>query len=107
MQLTPQQRRQLLKLHDFQQTPPTVSALLRDSWRAYLYITAVGLVGVCFFLWGGWPIASGIFAGMVLATIVRDIGWFRRLVQTWPLQREVTNWNRVKQLLEQAGGSAA
>ena len=102
MQLTSRQRRQLEKLRDFQQTPPTVSALLRSGWRAYLYVTTVGLIGFGVFLWGGWPVASGFFAGMVLATIIRDIGWFRRLVQNWPLQREVTDWSRVKQLLEQS-----
>lgn len=107
MQLTSQHRRQLAKLRDFQQTPPTVSSLLRTNWHAYLYVSTIGLIGIGFSLWRGWPIASGFFAGMVLATIIRDIGWYHRLVQTWPLQREVTDWNRVTQLLEQSDGSAA
>ncbi len=107
MQLSSQQRRQLLKLRDYRDTPPTVSALLRSGWRAYLYVATVGFVGIGFFFWSGWPLASGLFAGMVLATIVRDIGWYHRLVQSWPLQAEVTDWRRVEQLLEQSDGSAA
>ena len=107
MRLSSQQRRQLQKLREFRESPPTVSALFRDGWRAYLYVTIVGLIGVAFFLWGGWPIASGFFAGMILATVIRDVGWYRRLVRSWPMQREITDWNRVERLLEQPDGSAA
>lgn len=107
MQLNSHQRRQLQKMRDYRRTPPTVSALLRGGWRAYLYVAIVGLIGVGFFYWGGWPMASGLFAGMILATIIRDIGWYRRLVQSWPLQAEITDWQRVEQLLEQPDGSAA
>src|SRR5215207_5946886 len=102
MQLTSRQRRQLQKLHDYRRVPPTVTSLLRDGWRAYLYVTIVGLVGVGFFLWAGWPIASGLFAGMILATVLRDLGWYRRLVHSWPLQLEITDWKRVEQLLERS-----
>jgi hypothetical protein len=107
MQLSYQQRRQLQKLRDYRRSPPTIPGLLRDGWRAYLYVTTVGLIGIVFFLWGGWPFASGFFAGMVLATIARDVGWYRRMVQSWLLQAEVTDWRRVEELLERKDGSAA
>lgn len=107
MQLNSRQLRQLQKLRDYRRTPPTVAALLRSGWRAYLYLTTVGLVGVGVFHWGRWPMASGLFAGMVLATFIRDMGWYRRQVQFWPLQEEITDWPRVEQLLGHLDETAA
>lgn len=106
MQLTTQQRRQLVKLREFRTSPPTISTYVRDGWRASIYIIIVGSIGIAFFLWAGWPVASGLFGGMVLATLVRDIGWYRRIVKSWPLQREITDWTRVEQLLESLDGPA-
>jgi hypothetical protein len=107
MQLTTRQRQQLLKLREFHTTPPTISTYVRDGRRASIHIVIVGSIGIGFFLWAGWPVASGFFGGMVLATLVRDVGWYRRIVKSWPLQREVTDWKRVEQLLESSDGPAA
>lgn len=99
MQISPDQHRRLQKLQHYRQAPPTIPGFLRDGWRAYLYVSVVGLVGFGYFLWFGWQFASGLFAGMVLATVVRDLGWYRRIARAWPLQAEITNWQRVEQLL--------
>ena len=107
MQLTHVQLRQLQKMHEFRTVPPTIGSYIKLGWRAQLLVLLIGAIGIFLFLWAGWPLASGFFAGMVVATYARDIGWYRRMVQSWPLMREITDWNRVDELLSQSHGSAA
>jgi hypothetical protein len=38
--------------------------------------------------------------GMTMGTIIRDIGWFRRIKQNWPLTARITNWDVVKGIAE-------
>jgi hypothetical protein len=87
--------------------PPTILSYARSGWRALLYVPAVGAIGIAFSSWRGWPAATGIFVGMIIATVARDLGWCRRIVQSWPLTREITNWNRVDELLARSDGPAA
>lgn len=107
MQLTVAQLRQLQKMQEYRATPPTIRTHVASNWRPYLYLLIVGGIGIAFFLWAGWPVASALFAGMVFATFVRDLGWFRRMIQSWPLLQEITDWNKVDELIKQRHGPAA
>ena len=99
MQLTKKQLEQLRLALKFRESPPTVLAYLRLSLRVYLYLLVVGGAGIAFFLWGGWPIVSAFLAGLVVATVARDVRLFRQLVRNWQLSCEVTDWERVEQLV--------
>ena len=107
MQLTTEHFRQLRKMREFHKKSPTILAYIKSGWRAYAYLLTVGAIGIAFFLWRGWPVASAFFAGLVLATFLRDLGWYRRMVSSWPLHQEVTNWDRVDELLKQSHTPAA
>ena len=106
MQLAAKQRQQLQKTREFRQKPLTILNYIRSGWHVYAFQIGVGAFAIGFYLWGGWPIASGFFAGMVLATFLRDVGWFRRIVGSWPLTREITDWERVDELLTQSNTPA-
>jgi len=107
MRLTTQQLQQLKKMREFREVSPTIARYIRLGWRAYAYLLVVGAAGIIFFLWAGWPAASTFFAGMVLATFLRDLGWYRRMVNSWPLVHEITNWQRVDEILNQFHTPAA
>ena len=106
MQLTIRQVRQPRMSRACRDKPPTVLWYVRRSWRAYLLLGCVCGGGIAFFLWGGWPIASGFFAGFLLAAVARDLRWYSQFVQSWPLSNEITNWNRVDELLRSSSESA-
>lgn len=99
MQLTDAQARQLRAARGFRASPPTLRWYVRSSWRIYLLLTVVSGFGVGFSAWIGHPVASGFFAGLVLATFLRDLGWYSQFVKGWPLSNEITNWDRVDELL--------
>lgn len=102
VQLTDRQARQLRAASSFRASPPTLLWYLRSSWHIYLFLTVVGGFGFGFSAWIGRPVASGFFAGIVLATFLRDLGWYSRFVKGWPLSNEITNWDRVDELLSSA-----
>jgi hypothetical protein len=49
--------------------------------------------------WGGWQLGGMLIAGILLGCIWRDIVWFSLTVKNWPLSKEVTNWQRVEELI--------
>jgi len=99
MELSAKQVRQLRKTREFRHRAPTVGGYFRSSYKGYLFITLVSGFGIVFFVWAGWPSASSLFAGLLLATVLRDLGWYSRIVRSWPLTREITDWERVDELL--------
>ena len=100
MILSKRQIKQLQMAKKHKDSPPGVSMYFRSNWRTYLVLVVVGVASTVFFSWGGWPVASGFFAGLFIAMIARDLRWFEAMVKGWPLQREITNWERVDELLQ-------
>lgn len=101
MQITDAQARQLRITMNFRSAPPTVRWYFTSSWRIYLYLILLGVVAYPFFWWGGWPLVSGFFAGMVVAMLLRDLRWYQAFVAAWPLNKEITDWTRVQALLNE------
>jgi hypothetical protein len=101
MQLTTHQIRQLQLTRRLRDEPPTVSGFFWSGRWRYVYLVALGAIATAFFVWGGWPIVGGFFAGLVLANFQCDLRWYREFVRTWPMSREITNWQRVDDLLNQ------
>lgn len=100
MTLTPQQTAQLRILNGFRATPPTIRRYVTMAWKNTLLLTLLCLGAAAFFYWGGWPAASGVFVGMLIGTLARDLGWYRKLVRNWPLSEASTNWSRVEELIQ-------
>jgi hypothetical protein len=99
VQLTDRQAKQLRVAHGFRTSSPTLLWYIKSHWRAYLYLICVGALAIGFFAWADWPTASAFSAGLVLATLWRDIRWYNQFVEGWPLTNEITNWDRVDELL--------
>jgi len=100
MELTPKQIRQLQKLQQFRNSSPTVGEYFLMAWKVYFVIIVVGCIGIVFSFEEDWPAASGLFAGLVLMTLQRDFRWYKHIVRSWPLTKEITDWERVDELLK-------
>ena len=107
MKLTPKQQRQLEILRRFKDDPPTIGKYFRINWKIYLAFFVVGFIGVGYGCWIGWHWFSALVFGMVVAATLRDLGWYRQIVRNWPLTDEVTNWNRVDELLDEQNAESS
>ena len=99
MQLTDKQAKRLRVARRFRASPPKLFWYVKSYWRSYLFLSALGAFAIGIFAWAGWPIVAGFFAGLVLGTFVRDFRWYKQFVEGWPLTNEITNWDRVDELL--------
>ena len=100
MTLTASDRAQLHQLRAYRETAPTVLGYFKVAWKSTVFICALCAAAAAFYYWGGWPILSGFFAGTIFGVLTRDAGWYRKLVRTWPLSKEITDWRRVDELVE-------
>jgi hypothetical protein len=87
---------------DYRKSPPTVFRLLRKSLRSYLVLVPM-IIGVA----GLWIVleerlAAAWALGMLSAIVLRDIGWFRRIRQAWPIEAEVLDWDKIERLTNKA-----
>ena len=80
---------------------------LRKSARPYLILLLVyGVllsVLVCLDLW--MPFV--LMVGMLLGCLLRDVGWVRRIKQTWPFTLKTTDWDIVQRLAEKSDSTGA
>jgi len=102
MRLTQKQIKQLRMSRDLRERNPTLGWYIRGVWRYYLAILVFFLAVICFYTWAGWPLASAFVAGMLTAVLLRDLKWYRQMARGWPLSREITNWERVDELLAES-----
>lgn len=107
MKLTKEQLNQLRATRQLRERSPTLPGLYSRSWKTYVLNILISGVGIGFFLLGGWPSASMLIGGMLLGILVRDHRWYNLLIRSWPLTREITNWDLVDELLKEIEESAA
>jgi hypothetical protein len=77
----------------------TVPDVIRICWRSWLAL----VVGAIFGYWvatAGMPVIGWLVIGMCGGAFLRDIGRFQVLFRTWPVLREVINWERVRELIQ-------
>ena len=106
MQLTDKQIKQLQMSRALRGRAPTLGWYLLTAWRTYLLILLAGVAAICFYLWAGWPYMATFFAGLLIATLLRDLKWYRQFANGWPLSDAITNWERVDELLANQQASA-
>jgi len=76
----------------------TVANLIWSNRRAYAFLLFIFSAGVALLYAldpGAAKLAGFAFAGILL----RDVGYFRRTVQNWPVIKEAMDWNKVTELL--------
>ena len=99
MTLTKLQLRSLKLYMSWHTQSLTVAGIVRTSlwsWFALAFGAAIG----CLLILGGWAGAGWLLIGMAGGAFLRDIGRFRVLFHVWPVHHEVTNWTRVKEMIE-------
>jgi len=99
MKLTPAQNLTLQRLKKYREQAPAFGERLRlaSGLMIGLLVPFLILCGVTVWLKVIWalPLIAGAFIGAVTA----EIGHQRRYVSWWPLNREITDWQKVDQLL--------
>ena len=75
--------------------------VLRRSMRGYLFLFLVFGVVLGWLAWiEYWP-PFVLMLGMLVGCLLRDVGWIRRIKQTWPFTLKVTDWEIVRELAEE------
>ena len=102
MQLTKLEAVVLQRLHKYHTVAPTLGERLRamSGWMITMLMVcgALGVVLARLHVPGIVFLPAGVFLG----ALGRDIGSQRRFVKWWHVNREITDWNRVEQLLNDA-----
>ena len=102
MQLTKLEAAVLQRLNKYHTVSPTLGERLRamSGWMTMMLVVCVALGVVLARL----HVPGIVFlpAGIFLGALGRHIGSQRQYVKWWPINREITDWNRVEQLLNDA-----
>ena len=106
MKLTNRQLKQLRRTRQQLESPPTILGFFARSWKTYVFILLLNVAVIGFLWWGGWPSVSTFCGGFLLGILARDLRWFSGIVRSWPLNREITDWALVDELLKKADESA-
>ena len=99
MKLTPAQAAVLKRLQKYRVAAPALGERLRLAAgfmiALLLPVLLVGYLTVRLHLPSGLLVLAGLYVGAV----AREIGQQRRFVHYWSLNREITDWDKVEQLL--------
>jgi hypothetical protein len=97
-QLNRMQRRQVAWLLHFRDKPVSIASLAWYNRRTYAILGVVAVLTGALEYWGfGW-LGAAFVAVAFGAVFLRDIGFYRRSKNTWPIFREVIAWEKVEQL---------
>ena len=101
MKLTKRQLIQLKRGKEYRSNPPTVFAMFAKSKWKYLYMFLL-YVGVSGYFWFNQEyVLSALFGGMLFGILYRDLKWSLVLTRFWPVSAEITNWDRVDELISE------
>ena len=99
MKLTKVQLKTLQFFQRFRTESPTIGRWLSFNWFAWLPLLGIGVFGVLLTFVPG-TVFGWLVIGMAAGAFFRDIGRARSMSQVWPIYREITNWQKVTELLE-------
>jgi hypothetical protein len=75
-----------------------LSGYLRMNFGKYAFILLYFSAALLFFAVTGLWFGFTLVLGMLLGTLLRDLGWVRAVGQNWPFTVKVTDWGRVEAL---------
>lgn len=101
MKLNKAQADSLRRLQRYRTHPPSLQERLRLVARfAVALLVIVVLLGAVF-VWLEVPGALFLLAGLYLGAVAREIGQQRLFIEWWPLNRQITHWEKVDEILTQ------
>jgi len=74
---------------------------MKGSWLKYLLALALFLVAIAACVFSGSVIFGVLLGGYLLGIVTRDFQWIRNQIEVLPLTSEITNWERVEQLIQE------
>ena len=79
---------------------PSILGIIKFNARLYLLTFAIFAVMILIeYLMIGWWFASLLIAAC-FGVFLRDISMFRVRIRSWPMTREITDWDKVASKLE-------
>jgi hypothetical protein len=81
--------------------PLTAMDLIKESWQNYTLTLALVTVAIAVSVLNGWTALAIFFGGYLAGIVERDFQWLRNQVKVLPLSSEITNWERVEQLVQE------
>jgi glutaredoxin len=102
MKLTPVQAAVLKRLQKYRVAAPTLGERLRLAAGFMIALLLPVLLLGYLIVWLQLPGGLLLLAGAYVGAVAREIGQQRRFVHYWSLNREITDWDTVDQLLSGA-----
>jgi glutaredoxin len=99
MTLTPVQVALLKRLQRYRERPPTLAERLRLTAGFMVVLLVPVMLGGYVLVRLEVPAAAFLVAGLYMGAVAREIGQQRRFVHFWSLNREITDWRKIDQLL--------
>jgi len=96
----PELHRKLLENYNhFHDRPPSIRELMSMSVINHIALLMIFGAFVSISLaFDETYFATGL-VGVILGAFGRDLGWYRRTVQLWPLQNVILDWNKIDEIL--------
>ena len=85
-------------LREYRTTPPTVARLFRKSLKMHVALSLLFGCSAGLLTLLGMSTAAVAFGGAWLGAMSRDLGMFRRVVQIWPHEAAVLDWELIDRL---------
>jgi mycoredoxin len=89
----------LRRLQKYRSHPPTLRERARLSAVFMLVLLVPAGLACALLIWMELPAAVFLVVGLYIGGIAREIGLHRQFVLWWPLNRHITDWNKVDELL--------
>lgn len=99
MKLTPAQTLTLQRLKQYREQSPALGERVRLGMTLMLVLLVPFALLALATVWLKVPGALPLIAGAFIGAIAAEIGHQRRYINWWPLNREITDWQKVDQLL--------
>jgi hypothetical protein len=101
MKLTEIQLRSLKLLQRHRSRPLTAMDFFKESWRKYALALVLVTGAIVALAVSGVAVLAVFLGGYLLGVLERDILWVRNEMRVLPLSSEITNWERVEQLIQE------
>jgi len=107
MMLSKVQAASLKRLQKYRAESPTLRERLRLVAGFLLLLLVLAVIAVYLGVRLGLPYLAWAVAGIYIGAVAREIGNQRLFVKWWSLNREITDWQKVEELLNASSDSSA